>query len=241
MTTPPTETVRELALSNPCAAAILEDLHIDYCCGGDRSLVEACAQAGVSVQSVRSRIASAARAPGDVEWQGAPLGDLIDHILVVHHEHDRRELVRLRALAAKVLGAHGARHPELARVCTLLGQIATDLEPHMLKEERILFPHIRALDGGGAVPRPPFGTLGNPVAMMTVEHEAIGGILLELRAVTSDFVAPDDGCASYRAFCAGLLAFERELHQHIHLENNILFPAALLLDDTTHRAEALPS
>jgi regulator of cell morphogenesis and NO signaling len=143
----------------------------------------------------------------------------------------RQELARLDALMEKVVSVHGGRHRELAEVQNTFRLLADDLLPHMQKEENILFPYIAALevaaDGGEAAAAPPFMTVRNPVRMMTFEHEAAGTLLRELRRLTSGYTAPADGCISYRTLYAALENLERDLHQHIHLENNILFPRAV--------------
>ena len=127
-------------------------------------------------------------------------------------------------------GRHGDLHPETRSVETLVHRLVEDLGPHLLKEERILFPYIESLEGP-ARDASCFGTVGNPIRMMLREHEAVGGILGELRAVTARYVAPPDACASFRALSAGLEQFEADLHRHIHLENNVLFPGALALEE----------
>jgi regulator of cell morphogenesis and NO signaling len=227
----PSKTVREIALQNPGAARVFEALRIDYCCGGGKSLAEACDAAKVSLSEVVAKLDAAPRDPKAAVWDDRSMNDLIDHILAVHHEHDRRELDRLRALSTKVASAHGARRPELERVRELVRALADDLEPHMMKEERVLFPYIReldrALEGKGAWPNAFFGTVANPVAMMTREHDHVGALLRELRATTKDFALPEDACPSYTALFRALEEFERELHVHIHLENNVLFPRAI--------------
>ena len=225
-------TVREIALRRPGAARIFEALRIDYCCGGGQSLAEACEKAGVTLSEVVARLERAPKEPTSSSWDDRTMSELIDHILSTHHEHDRRELDRLRALSTKVAAVHGAGHPELARVRSLVLALAQDLEPHMMKEEQVLFPYVRELDASlrGKGPRPEafFGTVANPIAMMNQEHEQVGALLRDLRATTSDYALPADACPSYTALYRALEEFERELHTHIHLENNVLFPRAVL-------------
>ena len=226
-----TITVRELALRKPGAARIFESLRIDYCCGGGLSLAEACQKAGVALADVVARLEKTPRDATTETWEQRSMGELVDHILATHHEHDRREIDRLRALSTKVAAVHGVGHPELARVRSLVAALADELEPHMMKEERVLFPFIRQLDawttGKGPRPEAFFGSVANPVAMMSHEHEEVGALLRELRSVTKDYALPGDACASYTALYGALEEFERELHVHIHLENNVLFPRAI--------------
>ncbi len=174
------------------------------------------------------------------DFQAGTLAELIGHILDKHHTFTRHEMERLGALASKVYAAHGERHPELALVGSLFERLCQDLKPHMFKEEQVLFPYIirleQALAGKGAPPFAPFGTVNNPVRMMMYEHDAAGDLLRELRAATADYAVPADACLSYRTLYGALEAFEKDLHQHIHLENNVLFPRAAELESRAHSA-----
>ncbi len=231
-------TVREVANELPAATRLFESLKIDYCCGGNRPLTEACASAGVEVDDVLERLQIAnqpgAQANGTIDFQSLSLPELITHILETHHVFTKQEMARLQLLVQKVISAHGEKHPELHKVGSLFAQLCADLDPHMFKEERVLFPYIEALARAGVDKRPapfaPFGTVNNPVRMMMREHDTAGEILRELRSVTSDYTTPEDGCISYRTLYEALEAFEKDLHQHIHLENNILFPRAIELE-----------
>ena len=144
-------------------------------------------------------------------------------------------MVRLDSLTEKVIWAHGENHPELNEIGLLFRQMCADLAPHMFKEEQILFPYILALvaadTGNKPAPLAPFGTINNPVQMMSFEHDQAGEMLRTLRKLTSDYTPPADGCMSYKTLYEGFETFERDLHQHIHLENNILFPKAIELED----------
>jgi regulator of cell morphogenesis and NO signaling len=170
----------------------------------------------------------------DRGWEKETLTALISFILETHHVFTRNAMASLPPLAAKVRSRHGEAHPETRTVETLLQDLVEDLGPHLLKEEQILFPYVVSLEEG---PRGEscFGTVQNPIRMMMREHEAVGGILRELRAATGGYVAPPDGCTSFQALYAGLREFEADLHRHIHLENNILFPGALALEEGRSR------
>jgi regulator of cell morphogenesis and NO signaling len=168
-------------------------------------------------------------AAGDRGWVGLEPSALADHIVEVHHRYLQEELPLLDALAEKVLSVHGERHPELARVRTLVREIRSDMELHLMKEERILFPAIRDLAGGRR--DVPFGALSNPVQMMLVEHDRAGDLLGALRAATGAYAVPDDACASYRSLYERLETLEADTHLHVHKENHTLFPAALRLAD----------
>ena len=235
-------TVRDVAIELPQATRLFEKLKIDYCCGGNQPLNEACASAGIDVDNVMEMLAEVTKstAPGQatLDYQNASLADLITHIVNTHHVFTRSEMDRLQLLADKVLAAHGGNHPELIHLDELLTRLCADLKPHMFKEEQILFPYIVAMaeaaDQNRAVPCAPFGTVNNPIRMMMMEHDTAGQILRELRTLTSDYKAPADACVSYQTLYQALENFERDLHQHIHLENNILFPKAVGLEINRH-------
>jgi regulator of cell morphogenesis and NO signaling len=231
-------TVRELALEMPQATRVFERLKIDYCCGGARPLGVACADAGLDVNTVMQQLAEAGavtQSDAQTTIQTESLTELIAHIIAKHHVYTKEEMVRLTALLAKVCAAHGEPHPELLRVSELFQHLCADLQPHMLKEEMVLFPYIKGLEEaarrGGEFMRPPFGTINNPVRMMMYEHDAAGALLRELRALSNDYLVPEDACLSYRTLYEALTALEQDLHQHIHLENNVLFPRAVELEN----------
>ena len=230
-------TVRDVALQVPESTRLFENLKIDYCCGGNRPLGQACASAGVDVDNVMEMLTAVGQSneEGVEDFQNASLPELITHILDTHHVFTKSEMERLEVLADKVLNAHGGNHPELVHLDELLTRLCADLRPHMFKEEQVLFPYIMAMAAAAGQNRPvpfaPFGTVKNPVRMMMMEHDTAGEILRELRALTSDYKVPADACMSYRTLYQALENFEKDLHQHIHLENNILFPKALNLEN----------
>jgi regulator of cell morphogenesis and NO signaling len=231
-------TVREIALQVPQATRLFETLKIDYCCGGDRPLNEACMSAGLDTTDVVRMLdelsESETSGNADVDFQTLSPEQLIAHIVQTHHVYTKDEMVRLDALLKKVIAAHGENHPELERVRQLFEQLCAELKPHMFKEEQILFPYITELTKASLrnhpAPFAPFGRVTNPVRMMMMEHDKAGEILRELRTVTSGYVVPADGCISYRTLFEAMAALEKDLHQHIHLENNILFPRAIEIE-----------
>jgi regulator of cell morphogenesis and NO signaling len=234
----PTETsksVRELVMENPAAARVFERLGIDYCCGGNKSLEDACRAARVAVEDVTSALGENLLAPVDRDWQKTPLAELVQHIIDTHHAYTREEIKRLGPLIIKVISSHGANHPELLRVQSAFRELASELTTHMMKEEQILFPYLVEMEAAvrSKRPLPPamFGTVQNPVRMMMMEHDSAGEELRELKKVTSGYAAPADGCITYETLYRALAAFEADLHQHIHLENNILFPRAVQLEE----------
>ena len=234
-----TTKVRDIALEIPQATRVLEKLKIDYCCGGEQPLGDACATAGVDFRNVLQMIdqlrESTESQNGRTDLQTIPLADLIDYILDKHHIYTKDEMARLEPLADKVVGAHGANHSELLAIRDLLHQLFTDLKQHMFKEEQILFPFVIALERANEQNRPapfaPFGTVNNPIRMMMMEHDTAGDILREMRTLSSDYKVPADACISFKTFYEAIEAFEQDLHQHIHLENNLLFPKAIELEE----------
>jgi regulator of cell morphogenesis and NO signaling len=231
------ETVRDIAVRQPSAIRVFERFGIDYCCGGSKPLGVACSERELALSAVLEALAQAASAgpsADETDWSTAPLRALCDHILSRHHVFLRDELPRLSSLAAKVVQAHGSRHPELGSIQSALAQLDTELMQHMAKEEQVLFPYLGQLEAamvsGGARPPSCFGSVASPIAVMTQEHDAAGTMLAELRRLSHDYQPPEDACASYHAFYDGLGALEQDLHQHIHLENNILFPRAVALE-----------
>jgi regulator of cell morphogenesis and NO signaling len=232
-----TRTVGELAAVVPGATREFEKLGIDYCCGGKRSLGEACAQANISVEEAMSRLQEGLATSARQEqrnWKDVPLTELIAHINSTHHVFVREESPRIEKLAAKVASVHGKNHPELLEVQQLFSNLANELSVHLMKEEQVLFPYVTLMEEAATAnePAPPamFGTVVNPVRMMMQEHDGAGDTLKKLRAITSDYALPDEACISYKTLYEALEAFEADLHQHIHLENNILFPRSVALE-----------
>jgi regulator of cell morphogenesis and NO signaling len=227
-----TRTVGELAVEVPASIRVFEAWKIDYCCGGRTPLPEACATAGKSVDEFVARLTSAAVIPEDAarDWSGATLTAIASNIVKTYHDYTREELQTLTPLAAKVLGVHGERHPELAEVVTLIADVSADMLPHMLKEEQILFPYVNQLELGSA-PTPFFGTVKNPVRHMMLDHDRVGELLARLRTITSDYTVPGNACFSYRELYRRLPEFEARTHEHIHIENNLYFLRAVQLED----------
>jgi len=237
MTIAATKTVGEIAAEAPSCTREFEKLGIDYCCGGNRTLSQACTQADVALDEVLARLqecAEAATSESDKNWQALPLADLIAHINSAHHVFVRSECRRIESLTAKVVGVHGKNHPELLTVQQLFSALTEELHVHLMKEEQILFPYVLRMEESvlAGEPAPPamFGTIMNPVRMMMQEHDGAGEALRSLRRITSDYRVPDDACISYRTLYDALQGFEKDLHQHIHLENNVLFPRATAME-----------
>ena len=228
-------TLAEIVDRQPGAAPVLERHHLDYCCGGGRTLADACAAAGIDPTPVLDELAHLADAatsePG--AWTAMTPTQLVDHIEAAHHQYLHEQLPRLSALAQKVVGVHGARHVELARVQRSFEALRDDLEPHLAKEERILFPRIRQLDAAADAPETEGRSLSSPIQVMLSDHDRAGELLEELRATTDGYRPPGDACASYRALYEGLEELEADTHLHVHKENNVLFPAVLAIGSAT--------
>lgn len=220
--------VAELVQRVPGAARTFEQLGIDYCCRGKRTLREAVDEAKLELPAVSAMLEHNAL-EGPPAPDASDLPALVQHLLDKHHAFTRRELARLLPLASKVEGVHGSRHPELTRIRELVEALSADLLPHMLKEERVLFPYVLSLSDGERT-RPLFGTVANPIRVMQNEHDHVGEVLATLERVTERYTPPSDACGSYVALFAGLKALQADIHEHVHLENNALFPAALALE-----------
>lgn len=236
------KTVREIALEQPTSIRIFERLGIDYCCGGRKPLTDACYERNLQVADVVAALEFAVQtpAPSGTDWQRASLRHLIDHIVGTHHEYVRNELPRLATLAEKVVNRHGDTQAHLPVLKNLVAQLADELIHHLGKEEHVLFPYIAKLEAaqtsGSTIPEGCFGSVTHPITMMMREHDDAGGILAEIEKLTDNFTAPVGACPTYLAFYAGLKEFEQDLHQHIHLENNILFPRAIELEAAAQAA-----
>ena len=236
MTAIATRTVRELVLENPNATRVFEKLGIDYCCGGLKSLEEACEAKKLSLDAVLRSLDEAAHSPAETkrEWKSAPLADLIAQILEKHHKFTREEIVRLNALVEKVCGVHGENHPELFSIRATFRGLANELSTHLMKEEMILFPYILRAEESVLQQEPilpgPFGKVENPVRTMMQEHDSAGAALKAMREASANYAPPSDACVSFRTLYHALEDFEADLHQHIHLENNVLFPRAIALE-----------
>lgn len=226
--------VRDIVVEAPTAIPVLDQFGIDYCCGGKHTLAEACAKRHQSVASVLDELKSRvqeAELP-HVPWQMTPLRELIAYIVQKHHAFTREQLGLVRDLAAKVDRCHGAAHPEIRTVNERLADISAELAHHFYCEETVLFPYIEQLDSNdGPVVRGAFDNVQQPIERMMMDHNQTGDELRAVREATNNYQLPDDACTTYRALYRALEDLERDLHQHIHLENNILFPRALKLQN----------
>ncbi|MBV6474251.1 MAG: Iron-sulfur cluster repair protein YtfE [Saprospiraceae bacterium] len=234
----PEETLGQMAVQDLRKVEVFKKYGLDFCCGGKKTLKEACAEKGLDVVRIEQELQAVDRAP-QAQAKPLPYSDwgldfLADYIVNTHHHYVQKSLPDLRAYADKVATVHGDRHPELTNVQAIVQQVAQELTSHMMKEERVLFPYIKSLvavsKGEQTMEASPFGTVRNPVNMMEMEHDIVARDLEEIRAVTHNYALPDDACGSYRLLFQMLDEFEQDLHLHVHLENNILFPKAIELE-----------
>jgi regulator of cell morphogenesis and NO signaling len=239
MTITPDTQVAAIATALPASIRVFQRFGIDFCCGGKRPLSEVCAEHQVPFQDVAAALEAARVRPSDDrDWTQARLTELVDHIIRRYHDSLREELPRLQAMSAKVLDVHGAKLPEtLPRLNAALSELAADLESHMAKEEMILFPAVNELEAAQAAGRAPqtrfpLGALRMPIAVMEQEHERAGELLATLREATDGYAPPDWACNTFRGLYQGLEELEGDMHVHVHLENNILFPRAAELEQS---------
>lgn len=234
MTTTLEQTVGEIAAQSADAVRVFEKLGIDYCCGGKRTLGEVCATKGLQAGDVVSALENSGARTVEQDWRKAALRDLTSHIVTKHHEFLRSEMPLLSARLSKVVQVHGSKDARLQELATVFEHLRDELDMHLHKEEMILFPYIEQLEyiaqSGQPMGYPPFGSVENPIRMMEHEHDSAGRALEQIRRLTSDFALPEFACATVRALWQGLENFEKDLHQHIHLENNILHLRAIDLE-----------
>lgn len=230
-------TLKEIVTEDFRAAAIFEKYSLDFCCRGGKTIEEACIDKDVNKNSVFTEVRDLFRneeVSADA-FIDLPVAELIRHIVITHHTYVRRMVPVLLAHTQKVATVHGPNHPEVVEIARLFAHVAADLQDHMMKEEMILFPYIQTLadvsHGTGTFRQPPFGTVRNPIRMMEAEHQAAGDELYRIRELSRTYTPPADACTTYRVTYQELEEFERDLHQHVHLENNILFPKAFALED----------
>ena len=227
-----TDTVGSMVARQPGLSRLFEQVGIDYCCGGKIPLDQACRQKGLDPQQllIQLEITATAAGPADVDVAAMSLTGLADHIETTHHIYLKSELPRLDALTQKVATVHGAHDGRLGQIRDIYAGLAAELTRHLQKEEQILFPMIRALDATQSAPAFHCGSLANPIGRMELEHDQAGAALARLRALTDGFSPPDWACNTYRAMLDALAQLEQDLHQHVHKENNILFPRAIELE-----------
>lgn len=220
--------VGEVAAASLAAVEVFENFGIDYCCGGGKSIAAACREKSLESDAVLDALRHCAPAAKDAErdWNTAPLSELIDHIVSAHHEYLRTELPLLQTRLDTVYATYKSRDSgTLAPLPGLFFLMSDELDLHMQKEELMLFPAIQEMENDGSLFR-----FAEPIRVMLTEHDETAETLAEIRRFTRNYELPPYACGTYRALFHGFEALERDLHLHIHLENNILFPRALALE-----------
>ncbi|MCB1060331.1 MAG: iron-sulfur cluster repair di-iron protein [Calditrichaeota bacterium] len=221
--------VGQLVVDKPGRARIFQKHQIDFCCGGGRPLNVVCAEKNIDPQTITAELADQDNREdthSEPDWSKAKLSALVDNILAQHHDYLKNALPHLGEMAEKVYRVHGERHPEMLDVLQTFSGLFAELDSHMYKEENILFPAVKRIEQG-SLPAEAAAQLFGPISVMEQEHESAGQALLKLRELTNDYTPPADACNTFRGLFAGLEELERDLHWHIHKENNILFPRAL--------------
>ena len=230
------ETIGEIVTKDYRKAQIFKKLGIDFCCGGKKTLDEVCTSKGLDIEAVKKELltnqpSDGASFPPFDKWD---IGFLSDYIINTHHTYVKENIPFILELANKVAKVHGDSHQELTQVAEIFGRIASDLSSHLVKEESTLFPYIKELAVAAKNDMPiagaSFGTINNPTQMMEMEHEQAGEDMAAIRRATNDYTLPADACTSYTILFKKLQEFENDLFNHVHLENNILFPKAIQLE-----------
>jgi len=236
----PSMTLGEIVTLHPSLAADLERRGLDYCCHGARTLAAAAGEAGLDPQAVADELSAARVDEPPAEWASLLPDDLADHIESVHHRYLWAELPRISALVDRIVAVHGDRHPELAEVHRLFTELRADLEPHLVREEQVLFPMIRQLADPADRPRSETEEIAAQIEALTAEHETVGELLDELNRLTGGYATPVDGCATYAACYQALAELEADTHLHVHKESNVLFPALRALPTERSATSATP-
>ena len=230
------ETLGQIAAKDLRKAQIFKKYGLDFCCGGKKTVKEACKEKGLDVTKIEQELQQADKMPASrpLPYNDWSLDFLSDYIVNTHHSYVQKNLPDIRAYAEKVMKVHGNRHPELLPIYQLVEEVNAELTAHMVKEEKVLFPYIKELVAASNSAQPlhaaHFGSVQNPINMMEMEHEMVGKNLAQIRELTNNYSLPEDACASYSLLYRMLDEFEEDLHLHVHLENNILFPKALEIE-----------
>lgn len=239
-------TLKSIVTDDFRTAAVFEKFSLDFCCGGGATIEQACSKKGLDPALVYAELheldqRAGGRIPNFPAW---PSDELINYIVSVHHKYVREAIPVLLAHTQKVAAVHGERHPEVVEIARHFNAVAKDMAAHMMKEEHVLFPYIlelvKARRHGTAWAGSPFGGVQNPIRMMEMEHQAAGDEMTAIRSLSADYTPPDDACTTYRISFRELQLFEEDLHRHVHLENNILFPKAIALEqelDVSHSSK----
>jgi regulator of cell morphogenesis and NO signaling len=223
----------QIVNNNHHAASVFEKYHLDFCCKGKRSLEQACAEHQLSISKVTKDLENIFTKDinSSIDFDKMNLTQLADYIVQTHHAYVKNEMPQIHAYLQKVSSKHGERHPELYKIFQIFNAVKEEMEAHMKKEELILFPRIKELqklaDNENANLQLNITYLQSPITVMEREHDHAGSLLNDIRILSNGYTPPQDACTTYRLSFAALNAFELDLHQHVHLENNVLFPKAI--------------
>jgi regulator of cell morphogenesis and NO signaling len=222
------QTIGDLVTERPSRARVFETFGIDYCCGGKKPLAEACQARGIDPQTVLGvlRMLDEQRPEPERDWSQASMNELCAHIEQTHHAYLKQDLPRMEYLVKRVAERHGQHQPHLLELRDTFLAMKAELEDHMMKEERILFPLCRVLEQADALPPLHCGSVDNPIRQMVHEHNDAGAALAKMRQLTGGYTPPPEACNTYRAMYDALAELERDMHRHVHKENSILFPKA---------------
>lgn len=228
-------TLAQIVNSNHKTASVFEKYHLDFCCKGKRSLVQACSEQQLPVENVMAELQTVFEEDNksSFDFSKMSLTSLSDYIVTTHHDYVKNEMPQIYAYLQKVSSKHGERHPELYKIFEIFASVKEEMENHMKKEEMILFPRIKEMEKvtetGNVFTQLSLTYLQGPIIVMEQEHDHAGSLLNEIRILSNNYVPPQDACTTYKLSFAALQAFEADLHHHVHLENNLLFPRALNL------------
>ena len=231
-----TSTLKEIVTQDFQTAAVFEKFSLDFCCRGGKTIEQACREKGISPETVMQELSllRQEQTSGEGRFSEMETEDLIGYITRHHHSYVRTMIPILYTHTQKVASVHGANHPEVIEIARHFETVAAELQQHMAKEEQMLFPFIlklsEAKQQGRTLDRAPFGSVQNPIRMMESEHQNAGDELYEIRSLSGGYAPPEDACTTFRVTYQELQSFEKDLHQHVHLENNILFPRAVALE-----------
>jgi regulator of cell morphogenesis and NO signaling len=232
------KTLAEIVTGNYRTAAVFEKYQLDFCCNGKRSLGQACTEKKLNIAAILSELDLVTlRGPlAGINYETLSLSLLADHIVTHHHQYVKNEMPLIGMYLQKIAAKHGSRHPEMQDVLEVFIKLKEEMELHMQKEEQVLFPRIKATE---TMQQEESGTHSNatylqaPIHVMEEEHDHAGEAMAAIRRLTNNYTLPEDACTTYKLSFAALEAFEKDLHRHVHLENNLLFPKALKLFQTT--------
>jgi regulator of cell morphogenesis and NO signaling len=236
-------TLAQLVKTNHKAGTVFEKYHLDFCCKGKRTLEQACTEQQLPLTEVVTELETVFSKEGSQvgpDFENIRPSDLCDYIINTHHSYVKNEMPQIYAWLQKVASKHGERHPEMYKIYELFAAVKEEMEIHMKKEEMVLFPRIKELQKLAESDNPNLQIsityLQSPITIMEQEHDHAGGMLNEIRILSNDYTPPMDACTTYQLSFAALKAFEMDLHQHVHLENNILFPKSIQLFQKLQKA-----